>query len=150
MRCSLPPSDSSQAGSLASMIDIIFLLLVFFVVTASMDREQLDLSVAPPKIMAGIETKSLPPDRLTVNVQADGTVKIGYRTIPSDRVNVELGASLRALKTTGNTVLIVNGAEKCRHKHIARVLETAANAGFGRARINAEIAAPEAVPEVQP
>lgn len=144
MRCSLPPSNSNQAGSLASMIDIIFLLIIFFIVTASMDREQLDLLVAPPEIMAGIETKNLPPDRLTVNIQADGTVGIGYRMIPPDRIKSELEALLHELRTTENTVLIVNGAADCRHKHIAAVLKTAARAGFDQARINAEIV-PETV-----
>lgn len=143
MRYSLPPSNSNQAGSLASMIDIIFLLIIFFVVTASMDREQLDFTVTPPKIMTGVETRSLPPDRLTLNVQADGTVKVGYRSIPPERVKAELGMVLREFKATKNTVLIVNGAETCRHKHIASVLETAANAGFDQARLNAEIVAPE-------
>ncbi len=143
MRYSLPPSDSNQAASLTSMIDIIFLLIIFFVVTASMDGDQLDLTVIPPKISGGIETKALPPDRLMINIQEDGTVRLGYRTLTADSIKTELATVLRDLNVNANTVLIVNGAELCPHKYIATVLETAAGTGFDQVRINAEILPPE-------
>jgi len=136
---SLPPNNINQSGSLASMIDIIFLLIIFFVVTASMDKEQLDMSVMPPEIATGLEIKTLPSDHLTINIHADGTVKIGYRVIPPDQIKSKLGPFLRELKTSNNTVLVVNGAENCRHKHIATVLEIAAQTGFEKASINAVI-----------
>lgn len=140
MRYQLEQTHSSNTGSLASMIDIIFLLIIFFVVTASFDREQLDSDVILPKVNTGVETRSLPSNRLVLNVLEDGTLKFGFHRIPPDKVATELGKALSELKLSPDTILIVNGAEKCRHKYIAQALESAANAGFDQVRINAEIA----------
>ena len=47
MRYQFPAQNLNvSAGSLSSMIDIIFLLIIFFVVTASIDREQLQSHTA--------------------------------------------------------------------------------------------------------
>ncbi len=65
-----------------------------------------------------------------INIQEDGTVRLGYRTLTADSIQTELATVLRDLNVNANTVLIVNGAELCPHKYIATVLETAAGTGF--------------------
>lgn len=144
MRYSLPEqNNNSSSGSLASMIDIIFLLIIFFVVTASFDREQIDSSVTLPSVDSGVAVKTLPPERIVVNVSEDGSVKIGYHAIQPDRVEFEVGAALSELTGNKKVIVVVNGAAKVKHKYVSNVLEAAAAAGFDQVRISAVIKAKE-------
>jgi len=139
MRYHFPNSGSVlSAGSLSSMIDIVFLLIIFFVVTASFDREQIDAEVALPSVAAA-PVKSLPPQRVMVNVFADGAVKIGFRRLRENEVKRELPGILKTLRGGTNTVLVVNGDRDAPHKYIAAVMNAAARAGFSHVRINAEV-----------
>ena len=120
------------------MIDIIFLLIIFFVVTASFDREQIDSKVTLPKVRSAA-VKSLPPDRLMLNVLSDGSVKIGFEHLSASDVPKKLPLSMRKMKASPNAVLIINGDRDTPHKYISEVLNIAAMTGYRKVRINAEI-----------
>ena len=120
------------------MIDIIFLLIIFFVVTASFDREQIDSKVSLPAVdYAAIKT--LPEKRLMINVLPDGSVRTGFQHLAAGEVAEKLGNVLRSIKANPQTVLIVNGDRDTPHKYISVVLNAAAKAGYGQVRINAEV-----------
>jgi len=137
MRYQLPGDNiGTSMGSLSSMIDIVFLLIIFFVVTASFDREQLDSQVALPEVDSAA-IKTLPSQRLIINVLTDGSVKVGFHQIPASEVPNKLGSVMRTLKAEKETVIIVNGDRETPHKYIAMVMNTAAQAGYGQVRINA-------------
>ncbi|MBS1369212.1 MAG: biopolymer transporter ExbD [Lentisphaeria bacterium] len=139
MRYTLPPQVSGMsAGSLSSMIDIVFLLIIFFVVTASFDREQIDSEVSLP-VAGSAAVKSFPPVRLMINILRDGTVKTGFYRIPADRVAAELTGLLRDGKEKEHTVVIINADRDMPHKHLSAVMEALAGAGYAQVRINAEI-----------
>jgi biopolymer transport protein ExbD len=142
MRYRFPAANSNMsAGSLSSMIDIVFLLIIFFVVTASFDREQIDAEVALPTVDSAA-VKSLPPQRLMLNVLADGSVKFGFHHLPADEVDSRLGDLMRS-QSGAEAVLIVSGDRETPHKHISAVMNAAAQAGFSQVRINAEVKAEE-------
>ena len=141
MRYHLPPQASGfSAGSLSSMIDIIFLLIIFFVVTASFDREQIDSKVSLPAVDSAA-IKTLPQDRLMLNVLKDGSVRMGFQEIPTKEVTQRLGQTIALLKNNRETVLIVNGDRDTPHKYISAVMNAAARAGYSQVRINAEVKA---------
>ncbi len=134
------PSDNNgfSAGSLSSMIDIVFLLIIFFVVTADFDREQIDSKVTLPTVDSAA-IKSLPPERIMVNVLPDGSVKLGFHHLPAAEVPERLGGIMRTMKADRKTVLIVNGDRDTPHKYISAVMNSAARAGYSQVRINAEV-----------
>lgn len=139
MRFQLPENTSNMsAGSLSSMIDIVFLLIIFFVVTASFDREQIDSKVTLPTVNSAA-IKSFPPERLMLNVLADGSVKLGFHHISAPDVPDKLGGIMCSMKADRKTVLIVNGDRDTPHKFISVVMNSAAKAGYNQVRINAEV-----------
>ena len=141
MRYQFPENNSNMsAGSLSSMIDIVFLLIIFFVVTASFDREQIDSKVTLPTVNSAA-IKSLPPERLMLNVLADGSVKLGFYHISASDVAEKLGGVMRSMKADRKTVLIINGHRDTPHKFISGVMNSAAKAGYDQVRINAEVKA---------
>lgn len=139
----LPVQENSMSSaSLSSMIDIIFLLIIFFVVTASFDREQIDSKVSLPTVDSAA-IKSLPEKRLMLNVLTDGSVKIGFNHLAMLDIETKLGTAIKSLNTNSDTVLIINGDRDTPHKHISAVMNIAAKAGFSQVRINAEVKAGE-------
>lgn len=143
MHYKLPENGGGiSSGSLSSMIDIIFLLIIFFVVTASFDREQIDSEVALPEVDS-VAIKSLPQERLMLNVLKDGSVKVGFQHLPRNEVTGKLGAVMKSLKADRATVLIVNGDRETPYKYISAVMNIAARAGYSQVRINAEVKAEE-------
>lgn len=141
MRYRLPDDGPNlSAGSLSSMIDIIFLLIIFFVVTASFDREQLDADVELPTVDSAA-LKSMPPERIMVNILADGSVKVGFHQLTSGEVAAKLGPVMKTMKAGRETILILNGDRETPHKYISAVMNAAARAGYSQVRLNAEVRA---------
>ncbi len=140
MNYQLPKNNNGvSAASLSSMIDIIFLLIIFFVVTASFDREQLDSAVTLPEVNSGIAVKSLPPERLMINILKDGSVKVGFHLLKANDVQKKFAPILQAMTKDCNTTIIINGDSKTQHRYISSVMEAAAKAGYEKVRINAMI-----------
>ena len=139
MRYQLPTQENTlSSASMSSMIDIIFLLIIFFVVTASFDREQIDSKVSLPTVNTAA-IKSLPPERLMINVLQNGSVKLGFQQLSAFEIPTKLGSIIQSLKAGKNTVLIINGDKDTPHKHISTVMNAAAKAGYSQVRINAEV-----------
>ena len=139
MHYQLPATSSHMStGSLSSMIDIVFLLIIFFVVTASFDQEQLDHSVTLPSVDSAA-IKNLPEKHLMINVLADGSVKVGFHHIDAASVASELDKVMKSMKTDPQTVLIINGDRNAPHKYISAIMNSAAKAGYSQVRISAEV-----------
>lgn len=139
MQYRLPPVQSNMsAGALSSMIDIVFLLIIFFVVTASFDQEQINSEITLPCVDSAA-INSLPSQRLMINILVDGSVELGFRRISASEVPLQLPNIMHSMDADQNTVLIINGDRNAPHKFIAAVMNAATQAGYNQVRINAEV-----------
>lgn len=76
---------------MTSLIDIVFLLLIFFLVATNFTRRETDHSVTLPNSEAGVKASQV-PDRLVVNIREEGTLVVngsvtaldGLRTMARD------------------------------------------------------------------
>ena len=134
-------SDGVSSASLSSMIDIIFLLIIFFVITASFDREQIDTKITLPQVNSGVAIKSMPSEKLMINVSADGNVKVGFHSLNIRDVPKKLESLLQSItKGNQNVSIIINGDRKTKHRYISTVLDAIAQAGYAKVQISALIA----------
>jgi biopolymer transport protein ExbD len=60
---------------MTSLIDVVFLLLIFFLVATNFTRREMDHSVTLPESEAGVKA-SQAPDRLVVNIREEGTLVV--------------------------------------------------------------------------
>ncbi len=60
---------------MTSLIDIVFLLLIFFLVATNFTRRETDHSVILPNSEAGVKAAQV-PDRIVVNIHGDGTLVV--------------------------------------------------------------------------
>lgn len=67
--------DENYEIPMTSLIDIVFLLLIFFLVATNFNRRETDHSVVLPASEAGVKAEQV-PSRLVINIREEGTLVV--------------------------------------------------------------------------
>lgn len=78
-RRKLPEEQKVEGGNLTPLIDVVFQLLVFFMLVMDMSKAEIE-SLTLPSANKASKEKFSDPLMLLINIRDDGTVKIGGRT----------------------------------------------------------------------
>lgn len=128
--------DEMPVLNLTSMIDVLFLLIIFFMVATKFDEMEREIKVAVPTVaQAGDDTP--PKQPLVVTVKSDGTLDLDGKAVSEQ----ELMTRLRAARTplTEPTV-VIHGDAKCPFQHVASALGACRQAGISELGITVRIA----------
>ena len=105
---------------IAPMVDILLVLLCFFIVTWSFAKKEMDLSVKVPSAQNAKESNAV-LNQTVLNVRADGTVVWNNAKVSQK----DLESRLRLLaKDFPDFAIIVRGDEKVEWRFIANVIDT--------------------------
>jgi biopolymer transport protein ExbD len=111
---------------LAPLVDVLLLLLIFFLMTWNAARNENELDVRIPKASAAKE-KSAPIGDVIVNVKADGSVVVNRRTLSEP----DLTTMLKGLvKLNPDQAVVIRGDEAGAYKYIVSVLNICSEAGI--------------------
>jgi biopolymer transport protein ExbD len=110
---------------LAPLVDVLLLLLIFFLLTWNAARNENELDVKVPKASAAKE-KSAPIGDVIVNVKADGSVVVNRRTLSEPDLTTML-KGLVALNP--DQAVVIRGDEAGAYKNIVAVLNVCSQAG---------------------
>ena len=111
---------------LAPLVDVLLLLLIFFLLTWNAARNENELDVKVPKASAARE-KSAPIGDVVLNVKADGNVVVNRRTLTGPELT-ELLKSLVQLNS--EQAVVIRGDEAGAYKNIIDVLNICTEAGI--------------------
>lgn len=104
---------------IAPMVDILLVLLCFFIVTWSFARKEMELDVKVPTAQNARESVPV-VNQTVINVKADGSVVWNRKTVPG----AELLARLKELAGLfPDYAIILRGDENVDYKHIVNVLD---------------------------
>ena len=110
---------------LAPLVDVLMLLLIFFLLTWNAARNENELDVKVPKASEAKE-KSAPIGDVVVNVKADGNVVVNRRTLSGP----ELSEMLKGLvQLDANQAVVIRGDETGAYKNVVGVLNICSEAG---------------------
>jgi biopolymer transport protein ExbD len=110
---------------LAPLVDVLLLLLIFFLLTWNAARNENELDVKIPKASSAKE-RSAPIGDVIVNVKADGNVIVNRRTLTSQ----ELSDLLKGLvQLSAEQAVVIRGDEAGAYKNIVNVLNICSEAG---------------------
>jgi len=110
---------------LAPLVDVLLLLLIFFLLTWNAARNENELDVKVPKASAAKE-KSAPIGDVVVNVKADGNVVVNRRTLSGPELT-ELLKSL--VQLDAEQAVVIRGDETGAYKNVVGVLNICSEAG---------------------
>jgi biopolymer transport protein ExbD len=120
-----PRSDVSI--ELAPLIDVVFLLLIFFMVSTTFIRQS-ELSVDLPE--ADSQQQQLETDIVEVTISADGEYAVNGRML----VDNSLATLMRALSDTKTgdkrRKLVINADANARHQSVVRAMDAAGQLGL--------------------
>ena len=116
------------------MIDMVFLLLVFFMVTAKPIKQESDISLGLPGTVAAEESVDL-PDEQRIRIEDDGSILLNDSVLaPATDTNLkELVAILLRFKEASEAnkseaLVTLDAADGTNHKRIVDVLNACARA----------------------
>ena len=120
---------SSEVGfNMTPMIDVVFQLIIFFLLSSHLAKQETQLPLPLPAADSGTVQAADNRPRLTVNVLADGTLLVANRPITSDDL-VSLLRDRRAMH--GNELEVrIRGDRSVLYSRVEPVLLACAKAGI--------------------
>ena len=117
--------DDMPAINLTPMLDIVFNLIIFFMVgTRFVDAEK-KVDVKVPQVKHGGNMTSVPDKRL-VNVHKEGNVSLDGRDVSLDQLVAQLGSDRRQ---NPEMAITIRGDAKTDFQHVAAALAACNSAG---------------------
>ena len=119
------------------MIDMVFLLLVFFMVTAKPVKQESDISLGLPGTVSAEESVEL-PDEQRIRIEDDGSIVLNDSVIgpPADSALTGLVATLKRFKESADAnkadaLVTLDASDGTNQQRIVDVLNACAKADIG-------------------
>jgi biopolymer transport protein ExbD len=124
-------SDSAEVD-LTPMLDVVFILLIFFIVTSTFAREEAIGLEPPPPPSPPDQVEQEPVPAILILVEESGLIYVNGRAtdISSVRANIE-----RVVAESPNSAVIIQAHPKAKSGVVVQIRDEAYNAGF-RDRVN--------------
>ena len=120
--------------NLVSLIDVVFVLLLFFVVTTTFTR-QTQLHVELPEAVSGSPQQDASGKKLEIAISADGVYSLNNTLLPKS----DLATLMEALRKTsgGDTQLplSISADGKTPHQAVITAMDAAGKLGFSHLRM---------------
>tara|TARA_B100000959_G_scaffold246008_1_gene271105 strand:- start:116 stop:544 length:429 start_codon:yes stop_codon:yes gene_type:complete len=123
--------DEEGAGiDIAPLIDILFTLIIFFLVTTEFQKMEKDKEIQLPQ--HGVTSLASKDRRFFINVLKDGRYSVGGETVDLDYLRTKL---ISRFKEKPNQKVVLRGDAKAYHEYTTKALEAVSQAGFPSAAI---------------
>ena len=114
---------------MSPMIDLVFLILIFFMIASNAVRFKLDENVTIP-IASNAEVAELIDGRIIINVYPDGSIHDeDSNLLTLDEVEIIMS---RARSTNPNTRLHLRADQKVRHEFVKKVMQASSRGGVNQ------------------
>ena len=129
--------------NLTPLIDVVFLLLIFFMVSTTFNRDS-ELSIELPE--AAAEPQERKPDSIEVAIDAKGRFYVNGRELVNTQVKSIKQALTKAAQAVGNEEtppIVVSADASTPHQAVIAVMDAARQLGFLNLSFPVQISAEE-------
>ena len=123
-----PRVQDEVSIDLTSLIDVVFLLLIFFMVSTTFEQPSA-LKVDLPEASSIAEEPDV-PDRLELVIDADGHMFLNDQRLADDRVDTIKAAFTQQAGKDRSRPLILRADRETPHHFVVTVMDVAAQLGF--------------------
>ncbi len=113
------------------LIDVVFLLLIFFMVASTFDRQAV-LRVQLPE--ASADAREEEPKSIVVTIDRQGRHYIGEQAVVNSELTTLRAAFAQAAAGRTDAVVILNADGKAPHEAVVRAMDAAGQAGLTQIR----------------
>jgi biopolymer transport protein ExbD len=131
--------EELPAINLTSMIDVLFLLIIFFVVGTKFVETERQIELQLPQVKRG-EALTAAPEKKIINVYRDGQITLDRQTVTLDELTAQLKQAASQYRALG---VLVRGDGATAFERVAHVLTACKQAGIGDLSIAVEMAKSE-------
>ena len=129
--------------NLASLIDVVFVLLLFFVVTTTFTRET-QLRVELPEAASGAPASAEEGKRVDITISAEGVYSVNNQLLPKSDLATLTEALQREAGGDNSLPLAISADGKTPHQAVITAMDAAGKLGFSHLRMTTVEAAQEA------
>lgn len=130
------PVEEIPQLNLTAMIDVLFLLIIFFVVGTEFTKAERQIELTLPQV-ARNEALSAAPEKKVVNVYKDGQVTFERQEVTIEELKTRLTQARAQYHALG---VLVRGDGTAPFERVANVLSVCKQAGISDLAISVEIA----------
>ncbi len=123
-------STEEVGVNMTPMIDIVFQLIIFFVVTVELDRQAFDETIVLARSPHGPTVEKRDPRTVYVEVHEDGTISIARNRLSEARLVTVLTQARIAGRQ--DTPVHIRAHQSTRHEFVRRAMQAAGKAGLYR------------------
>jgi len=129
-------TDEQPSLNLTPMIDIVFLLIIFFMVGTKFSELERKIGLQPPQVNDS-GALSAAPEAKTVNVFRDGRIELDNQPVSITELVGQLSAAVAQYPAIG---VLVRGDANGRFQSVASVLAACSKAGVRKMGVSVRIA----------
>ncbi|MCB1230011.1 MAG: biopolymer transporter ExbD [Verrucomicrobiae bacterium] len=124
--------------NISPLIDVAFLLLIYFIVTTTLSKQEADLSLVLPGVAAE-RSSPVMTDQMVIKISGEGTVFVNQDPVssdPNDRKLTELNKRLEryaaaAANAGSEAMIVVDCGDEVPEQRFIDVLNACATNGLG-------------------
>lgn len=131
MKIERSSESSTSIINISSLVDIMFILIIFFLATTTFRQEERDAAVNLPET-AGAETLSSSTDVLVVNVRKNGDYLLGSQPLDINKLASQMQA---AVEENSQQKVLIRGDKQAMHGNVAAAVLACRRAGVKKANI---------------
>lgn len=131
--------DEQPSVNLTPMIDIVFLLIIFFMVGTKFVEMEREMAVKVPEVADSENLSPAPPKRI-INVHRDGKISLDHQFVTIEQLRSELATARRQNAGMG---VIVRGDGAGAFQNVATVMNACSQAGISDMGISVKLAQKE-------
>ena len=128
-------TDEQPSLNLTPMIDIVFLLIIFFMVGTKFSELERKIGLQPPQVNDS-GALSAAPEAKTVNVFRDGRIELDSQPVSITELVGQLSAAVAQYPALG---VLVRGDANGRFQSVASVLAACSKAGVRKMGVSVRI-----------
>jgi biopolymer transport protein ExbD len=128
--------DEAPWINLTPMIDIVFQLIIFFMVGTSFSEMEKKVNLSVPEVASSEKLNEAPPQRV-INVYRDGRIELDKQIVSLPELQTQLAASRQLYDRQG---VIVRGDAEGAFQNVANVLAACRDAGISDMGISVRMA----------
>jgi biopolymer transport protein ExbD len=129
-------TDELPTLNLTPMIDVVFLLIIFFMAASKFAEVEADLELQLPEVATASPMTSAPKQR-TISVEEDGAVELDGEGVSLPELTAKLTA---AQSEYPQLSVVIRGDAACAFQHVAAALAACKDAHIAELAITVKIA----------